>query len=66
MGWCEMEHLLFFLMEVPLSQQSSAGLHCRASPLHSAPLGSAQRKTLGLWKNFLRTDQVMEMPLGSS
>lgn len=34
MGWGEKEHLLFFLMEVPLS----AGLHWQGSPsLHSLP-----------------------------
>lgn len=70
MVWGEMERLLFFLMEVPFSQQSSAGLHWQGICFLalSAPLESGQRKaaTLGSWKNFLRADQGMEMLLGSS
>lgn len=70
MGWGAMEHLLFILMEVPVSQQSNAGLYWQGIcfPALSAPSERGQRRAarLGLKKNLLWANQGLEMLLGAS
>lgn len=65
-----MGHLLFLLVEVPFSQQSTAGLYWqgRCLPVLSAPSEKGQTKAarLGLQKNLLQDDQGMEILLGVS
>ena len=70
MGWDGMEHLLFILMKVPVSQQSNAGLYWQGIcfPALSVLSERGQRKAarLGSQKNLLWADQGMEMHLGAS
>lgn len=52
MGWGEMEHLLFLLMEVPLSQQSSAALHWQGISPALCPLGKWAKKNTWTVEKF--------------